>query len=193
MDQIHPSTFDSDHSYDSFPFYSIIQDNRPLPPQAPTQEEDDELFSEDPWVERPLRADYGTNIHLGSKAFLNFNSVFVDTCPVYIGARCLIGPNCCFYSGTHPLDPAVRNGTEGPELGKEIRIGDDCWLGGNVIVLPGITIGRGSTIGAGSVVTKVFWFIGASCTEGLGILICFTGCAALPCGCWQSGQDLEED
>lgn len=49
----------------------------------------------------------------------------------------------------------MRNGTEGPELGKEIHIGDDCWLGGNVIVLPGINIGRGSTIGAGSVVTKV--------------------------------------
>lgn len=132
----------------------ITQDHRRLPPPAPTQEEDDELFAEDPWVERPVRADYGTNVRLGPKVFLNFNAVFIDTCPIYIGARCLIGPNCCFYSGTHPLDPAVRNGTEGPELGKEIHIGDDCWLGGNVIVLPGINIGRGSTIGAGSVVTK---------------------------------------
>ena len=66
-----------------------------------------------------------------------------------------MGPNCSFYSGTHPLDPAVRNGTDGPELGKPIKIGDDCWLGGNVIVLPGVTIGKGCTIGAGSVVTKV--------------------------------------
>jgi len=48
----------------------------------------------------------------------------------------------------------LRNGTEGPELGKEVYIGEDCWLGGNVIILPGVTVGRGSTIGAGSVVTK---------------------------------------
>lgn len=66
----------------------------------------------------------------------------------------MIGPNCAFYSGTHPLDPTIRNGTRGPETGKPINIGEDCWLGGNVIVLPGITIGKGSTVGAGSVVTK---------------------------------------
>lgn len=60
------------------------------------------------------------------------------------------------YSGTHPLDPAVRRGTEGPELGKPVTIENDCWIGGNVIILPGVTIGRGSTIGAGSVVTKSF-------------------------------------
>lgn len=66
----------------------------------------------------------------------------------------MVGPNCSFYSGTHPLDPTVRNGTRGPESGKPITIGEDCWLGGNVIVLPGVTIGKGSTVGAGSVVTK---------------------------------------
>ena len=59
-----------------------------------------------------------------------------------------------FYSGTHPLDPAVRDGTRGPELGKEIHIGEDCWIAGNVSILPGITIGKGSVVGAGSVVTK---------------------------------------
>lgn len=66
----------------------------------------------------------------------------------------MIGPNCSFYSGTHPTDPVVRNGTKGPETGKPITIGEDCWFGGNCIVLPGVTIGRGSTVGAGSVVTK---------------------------------------
>lgn len=66
----------------------------------------------------------------------------------------MVGPNCSFFSGTHPLDPHIRNGTRGPETGKPITIGEDCWLGGNVIVLPGITIGKGSTVGAGSVVTK---------------------------------------
>jgi acetyltransferase-like isoleucine patch superfamily enzyme len=134
--------------------YCITQDGRPLPPVAAALEEEDELFSNDPWVRPPIRADYGFNLRLGPKVFLNVNSVFVDTCPVNVGARGLIGSNCCFYSGTHPLDPVVRNGTADPEMGKEINIGEDCWLGVNVIVLPGITIGRGSTIGAGSVVTK---------------------------------------
>lgn len=59
------------------------------------------------------------------------------------------------FAGTHPLDPAVRNGTAGPEGGGPITIGDDCWFGGNVTVLPNVTVGRGVTVGAGSVVTKV--------------------------------------
>lgn len=86
--------------------------------------------------------------------YVNSNSTWIDTCLITVGARTLIGPNCSFYSGCHPLDPTVRNGTRGPELGKPITIGEDCWLGGNCIVLPGVTIGRGVTVGAGSVVTK---------------------------------------
>lgn len=134
---------------------SIANDPRPLPPRASTPAEDDELFTDDPWVVAPIHADYGLNIKLGIGAFINFNATFVDTCPVTIGARTLVGPNCSFFSGTHPVDPAVRIGTSGPELGQPIEIGEDCWFGGNVIVLPGITIGRGCSIGAGSVVTKV--------------------------------------
>lgn len=134
---------------------SITKDSRPLPPQATTIAEDDELFADDPWIVAPVRADYGFNIKLGVGAFVNFNATFVDTCVVSIGARTLCGPNCSFYSGTHPLDPALRMGITGPELGKPITIGEDCWLGGNVIILPGIIIGRGCSIGAGSVVTKV--------------------------------------
>lgn len=91
---------------------------------------------------------------LGSNVFINPHSTWIDTSPITIGARTLVGPNCSFFSGTHPLDPTVRNGTRGPESGKPINIGEDCWLGGSVIVLPGITIGKGSTVGAGSVVTK---------------------------------------
>lgn len=72
-----------------------------------------------------------------------------------IGARTLFAPNVSLYSGTHPLDPDLRNGTKGPETGKEIHIGEDVWIGGNVTILPGVTIGNGSTVGAGSVVTKV--------------------------------------
>lgn len=98
--------------------------------------------------------DYGYNVKLGKNVFVNFNSVFLDTCLITIGDRTLVGPNCSFYSGTHPLDPVLRNGTKGPEFGKEVHVGEDCWIGGNAIILPGITIGRGSVVGAGSVVTK---------------------------------------
>lgn len=86
--------------------------------------------------------------------YINFNSVWLDTCTIEVGDRTLIGPNCSFYSATHPLDPMLRKGTQGPEYGKPIKIGPDCWFGGNCIVLPGVTIGRGATVGAGSVVTK---------------------------------------
>ena len=72
-----------------------------------------------------------------------------------IGDRTLFAPNISLYSGTHPLDPEVRNGTQGPEMGGEIHIEEDCWLGGNVTVLPGVRIGKGSVVGAGSVVTNV--------------------------------------
>jgi acetyltransferase-like isoleucine patch superfamily enzyme len=95
-----------------------------------------------------------TSCRIGTGVYINFNCTFLDTCLITIGSRTLIGPNCCFYSATHPLDPFLRNGINGPELGKPITIGEDCWFGGNVIVLPGITIGRGVTVGAGSVVTK---------------------------------------
>ncbi|GME34946.1 hypothetical protein GTA08_BOTSDO00635 [Neofusicoccum parvum] len=132
----------------------IIGDTTPLPAPAPTPEEDEALFEDDPWVEGPIHFDYGTNVRLGKNVYLNFNCVILDTCLVTIGSRTLVGPNVSIYSGTHPLDPLVRNGTRGPELGGEVHVGEDCWLGGNVIILPGVTIGRGSTVGAGSVVTK---------------------------------------
>lgn len=91
---------------------------------------------------------------LGKGTYVNFNSTWLDTCLITVGARTLIGPSCSFYAATHPIDPALRNGTRGPEGGKPITIGEDCWFGGNCIVLPGVTIGNGVTVGAGSVVTK---------------------------------------
>lgn len=102
-----------------------------------------------------MRIDYGFNVKLGTGVYINSGFTAIDTCVVSIGARTLLGPNVSLFSGTHPLDPALRNGTKGPETGKEIHIGEDCWLAGNVTVLPGVTIGKGATIGAGSVVTKV--------------------------------------
>jgi len=134
---------------------SIVGDGTPLPPQIQSQEADDDLFAEDAWVEPSIHIDYGTNVKLGKNVFINFNCTIVDTCLVTIGDRTLFAPNISLYSGTHPLDPEVRNGTQGPELGGEIHIEEDCWLGGNVTVLPGVRIGKGSVVGAGSVVTKV--------------------------------------
>ncbi|CAK7215638.1 hypothetical protein SBRCBS47491_002548 [Sporothrix bragantina] len=132
----------------------IVRDETPMPPQAATPEEDEALFEDQPWVELPLRADYGFNIVLGKGVYVNANSTWIDTVPITIGARTLIGPSCSFYSGGHPLDGKVRNGIKGPEFGKPIVIGEDCWIGGNVTIIPGVTIGAGSTVGGGSVVTK---------------------------------------
>ena len=130
-----------------------------MPPQKSDQDEDDVQFDMDPWIEPPIHVDYGTNVRLAFQVYLNFNCTILDTCLVSIGSCTLVGPNVSFYSGTHPLDPAVRNGTTGPELGKEIHVEDDCWIGGNVVILPGVRIGKGSTIGAGSVVTKVCFHV----------------------------------
>jgi len=134
-----------------------VGDKTPLPEkQANASEDADEaLFALDPWVEAPFYADYGTNLRLGDNVYINRGCTVVDTCLVHIGSRTLFAPHVSLYSGRHPLDPELRDGTNGPEDGEEIVIGEDCWLGGNVIVLPGVHIGRGSTIGAGSVVTKV--------------------------------------
>jgi acetyltransferase-like isoleucine patch superfamily enzyme len=99
-------------------------------------------------------ADLFLLLRLEKEVFVNYNCTFIDTSPIIIGARTLVAPNCSFYSGTHPLDPFLRNSTKGPEYGAPITIGEDCWIGGNAIVLPGVTIGRGVTVGAGSVVTK---------------------------------------
>ena len=93
-------------------------------------------------------------IRLGEGVYINANCTWVDTCTIEIGARTLVGPNCSFISGSHPQDPFLRNGTNGPEDGSPVKIGEDCWLGASVIVLPGVTIGKGATVGAGSVVTK---------------------------------------
>jgi acetyltransferase-like isoleucine patch superfamily enzyme len=131
-----------------------MADDTPLPPPAATPEEDAALFEDEPYISPPLAMDYGYNVKIGKGVFINFGAVFLDTCLITVGDRTLFGPNVNLYSATHPLDPALRNGTRGPELGKEIHVKEDCWIGGNVVILPGVTIGRGSTVGAGSVVTK---------------------------------------
>ncbi|KAI7845610.1 hypothetical protein COHA_000896 [Chlorella ohadii] len=107
-----------------------------------------------PFIEPPFFCDFGYNIHLGKGFYCNFNCVMLDCGPVRIGDRVLLGPNVQLYPVGHHVDPAERAGVAGLEHAKPITIGNDCWLGGGCIVMPGITIGEGSTVAAGAVVTK---------------------------------------
>jgi maltose O-acetyltransferase len=100
----------------------------------------------------PFACDYGTNITIGENAFVNFNAVFLDCAAITIGDRAQLGPAVQLLAADHPLDPEARQ--QGLENAKPIMIGADAWLGGGAIVLPGVTIGENSVIGAGSVVTK---------------------------------------
>ena len=100
----------------------------------------------------PFACDYGYNISLGAHAFVNFNAVFLDCAPIRVGDRAQIGPAVQLLAADHPLDTETRR--EGLENARPITIGDDAWLGGGAIVLPGRTVGDGAVIGAGSVVTK---------------------------------------
>ncbi|KAL2151674.1 hypothetical protein VTH82DRAFT_6772 [Thermothelomyces myriococcoides] len=104
------------------------------------------------FIEPPFRVDYGCNIRLGRNFYANFNLTILDCAIVTIGDRVMFGPNVSLLSATHETD--VRSRRDGIEFAKPITIGDDCWIGGHVVVLPGVTIGQGCTIGAGSVVTK---------------------------------------
>ena len=104
------------------------------------------------WIKPPFFCDYGYNIYLGKEVMVNFNCVFLDVCPIIIGDYTLIGPNTQIYTACHSLDYKERQ--ENKEFGKPVRIGDHVWIGGNVTILPGVSIGDNSIIGAGSVVTK---------------------------------------
>ena len=104
------------------------------------------------WLQPPFYCDYGYNIIVGEKVFFNFNCVVLDVMPVTIGSRTLFGPNMQIYTATHPLNYKER--ARGLESAKPITIGEDVWVGGSVVICPGVTIGDRSVIGAGSVVTR---------------------------------------
>lgn len=108
-------------------------------------------FSHECYIEPPFYCDYGSNIHLDDFVYLNHGCVFLDVNEIKIGKNTFLAPNVHLYTAGHPIDPVKRRTQE---FGKPIIIGRDCWIGGNVVILPGITIGDGVTIGAGSVVTK---------------------------------------
>ncbi|MFK4751018.1 sugar O-acetyltransferase [Oceanobacter antarcticus] len=102
-------------------------------------------------IEPNFFCDYGVNIDIGDHFYANHNLTILDVCPVTIGAQVIIGPGCMIATAIHPLDPVERQTTES---GLPIVIGDHVWLGGNVSVLAGVTIGDNCVIGAGSVVNR---------------------------------------
>lgn len=103
-------------------------------------------------IEQPFMCDYGYNIEIGENFYSNHNLIILDANKVIFGDNVFIAPNCGFYTAGHPLDFETRN--KGLEYAKPIRVGNNVWIGGNVIVLPGVTIGSNTVIGAGSIVTK---------------------------------------
>ncbi|GFP76997.1 sugar O-acetyltransferase [Clostridium fungisolvens] len=103
-------------------------------------------------VEQPFHCDYGKNIEVGNNFFANYNLTILDVGKVVIGKNAQFAPNVSLYTAGHPLHPDSRN--SGYEYGIGITIGDNVWLGGNVVVNPGVHIGNNVVIGSGSVVTK---------------------------------------
>ncbi|MDQ1125073.1 maltose O-acetyltransferase [Microbacterium sp. SORGH_AS 505] len=103
-------------------------------------------------IKPPLFVDYGENIHVGARTFINYNLTALDVAPIVIGEDCQLGPNVQLLTPTHPIAPQPRR--DKLEAAKPITLGDNVWLGGGVIVCPGVTIGDNSVIGAGSVVTR---------------------------------------
>lgn len=103
-------------------------------------------------IEQPFMCDYGYNIELGENFYANHNLIILDCAKVTFGDNVFIAPNCAFYTAGHPLDYETRN--KGLEYAKPVSVGNNVWIGGNVVVLPGVKIGNNVVIGAGSVVNK---------------------------------------
>ena len=103
-------------------------------------------------IEQPFVCDYGYNIEIGRNFYSNHNLIILDAGKVIFGDNVFVGPNCAFYTAGHPTEIELRN--KGLEYAKPIKVGNNVWFGGNVVVLPGVEIGNNCTIGAGSVVTK---------------------------------------
>jgi maltose O-acetyltransferase len=111
-----------------------------------------ERLGEGAVVEAPFHCDYGCNIAIGERFYANAFCVFLDCAPIRIGDRVLFGPGVHLYTASHPLDTMQRQ--QGLEYARPIAIGDDAWLGGGSIVLPGVSVGEAAVVGAGSVVTR---------------------------------------
>ena len=108
--------------------------------------------SEGAFINPPFYCDYGSHIKVGKNFYANYNCSIIDVAPVTIGDNCLLAPNVAIYTAGHPIHPVYRNSMY--EYGIEVTIGDNVWIGGNTVILPGVHIGSNTVIGAGSVVTK---------------------------------------
>nr|WP_330369686.1 sugar O-acetyltransferase [Butyrivibrio sp. FCS014] len=107
---------------------------------------------EDTFVNPPFYCDYGTHIEVGKNFFANYNCTMLDVGMIRIGDNVQIAPNVSIYTAGHPVHPATRNSRY--EYGIDVTIGNNVWIGGNVVICPGVTIGDNAVIGAGSVVLK---------------------------------------
>jgi maltose O-acetyltransferase len=103
-------------------------------------------------IRAPFHCDYGTNIRIGDRTFVNFGLVALDVAAVTIGDDVQIGPNVQLLTPSHPLDADLRRAKW--ESAEPIAIGDNAWLGGGAVILPGVTVGEDAVVGAGSVVTR---------------------------------------
>ncbi len=108
--------------------------------------------SDNAWINPPFYCDYGKNIEVGKNFFGNYNLTILDVGKVRIGDYCQVAPNVSIYTAGHPVHPAARNTMY--EYGIDVTIGNNVWIGGNVVICPGVTIGDNAVIGAGSVVTR---------------------------------------
>jgi acetyltransferase-like isoleucine patch superfamily enzyme len=131
-------------------------------------------------VTAPFNCDYGYNIQIGQEVNIGKNCTILDAAEVRIGDKTVIGPNVTLCTTTVPIHPAKRNGSKGPQMGKPIIIEQDCLIGAGAIILPGRTVKRGSTVGAGSVVTRV----GLSDIGIENILLTKLGRSSFHRGCW---------
>ena len=102
-------------------------------------------------IEPPFHVDYGMNLHVGRNFFANFNCTILDCAKVTIGDNVFLAPGVQIYTATHPLDAIERRSTE---FAMPISIGDDVWIGGGAIILPGVNIGNRVVVAAGAVVSK---------------------------------------
>ena len=110
-------------------------------------------IGEDCYIETPLHTNFGGRyVHFGKKIYANFNLTLVDDTHIYVGDFCQIGPNVVLATAGHPIDPTLRE--QGLQFNAPIRVGRNCWLGAGVLVMPGVTIGDNTVVGAGSVVTR---------------------------------------
>ncbi|HJC09952.1 MAG TPA: sugar O-acetyltransferase [Candidatus Blautia merdigallinarum] len=105
------------------------------------------------YIETPFYANWGgKNVYMGNHVYANFNLVLVDDAVIEIGDNVMIGPNVVLCTGTHPVSPRLR--AKEAQYNKPVKVGSGVWIGANTMVMPGVTIGENSIIGAGSVVTK---------------------------------------